>query len=92
LTFFRDVELKTWHHTAKQLGYGTEGGAYAREDDGNPAWEDVEDESDCEAIHEQETRWREDEAQNGDTIFTLSTATLQDGQGCFQKGIKVRDN
>ena len=52
---------------AWKLGFGTIGGLYAADDDGNPAWVDVDDEDDLEA----EARWRWEDQTNGHVIAKM---------------------
>lgn len=60
---FRARDGKDWKTVATNLGVGEIGGSYAKEDDGNPVWEDIEYESDFE--YEYEARWKADEKANG---------------------------
>lgn len=48
------------------------GGAYAQWEDGNPAWETVEEEDEA----AQEELWRADEARNGEIAVDLSEEML----------------
>jgi hypothetical protein len=61
---------------AYTLGYNENGGLYATWDDGNPAWEDIEYESENE--YEFERYWKEDEKQNNDgEVVAANNATLK---------------
>jgi hypothetical protein len=85
----RERSGKDWKTVAKNLGYGTEGGLYTTQDDNNPAWEDIEYESENE--HEFESRWREDEKFNQDgEVKTKDIKDLESyGHNQFQKSIRV---
>lgn len=49
---------------AKKLGYGKEGGRYARVDDNDPEYEDCEEEDE----KEREAMWQRDDIENGEKI------------------------
>jgi len=59
---------KDWRTVARTLGYGEAGGLYAIVDDDNPVWEDIEYEA--EDDYEFERRWKEDEKQNNEGVWT----------------------
>ena len=42
LTCYRTIDGISATAVSRRLGYGEEGGLYAKWDDGNPAWEDEE--------------------------------------------------
>ena len=55
---------------ARSLGVGDIGGQFAVLDDGNPVWEDIDYDSNEE--YEYESRWRENEKENGDAVVTTA--------------------
>lgn len=56
-----------------ELGMGEAGGLFARVDDGNPAWEDVEEEDETLAA----IMAQRDEAENGDMVENVGEEELR---------------
>lgn len=81
--------------TMRRLGIGIQGGRYAKEDDGNPAWEDCDfSDSDFDMM---EARWRQDDIDNCDLIEEESNDEsktkddlLEAGKGLGEKHSEVR--
>jgi hypothetical protein len=65
------------------LGLGKVGGFYAVEDDGNPAWEDIDYESDEDLEFEQ--RWKDDERRNGELFVKNEEAQDMSAVVCTNK-------
>jgi hypothetical protein len=77
------------HHTVLEyeLGMGEAGGLYALVDDGNPAWEDVEEEDEVLAT----VMARHDEAENGDVVKEVGEKVLKAYSSyTFVTGSKVK--
>ena len=75
-----------WRTLAKSYGYGEAGGLLAVDDDHNPAWEDVEYESDYD--YEHEALWQQNDIFNNefkDPIHKSKNELQGDGQMAFKK-------
>lgn len=82
------MDGKHWTVIAQQLGWGEGGGVYAQWDDGNPTWEDMDDDPED---PETEARWRQDDINNGEIIPTfLENAYTDQEQATRKKGREVR--
>jgi hypothetical protein len=82
-------EGKDWKTVARGLGIGDEGGLYALADDGNPAWEDIEYDSEEDA--EYEAMWKRDEQVNNERPINASSAEVGSAAGlAYAKRTEVR--
>jgi hypothetical protein len=74
------VDKKHWTIWAEEVGLN---GVYDEIDDGNPAWEDIEDED----IAAAEARWRANDIENGERI--VERTDMPDGRSLTKAFAKV---
>jgi hypothetical protein len=83
----RSRQGKDWKSIARELGYREIGGLFAVDDDGNPAWEDVEYEEENAAQFED--MWREEEKMNGETLKEMTDDVGKKGQELQKSYVQV---